>query len=236
MQILKAFGLAMVAYMALDTAAVATPKLIPAMKSPATATYTFFSLGKLPVGTTALAQQTALQAELDLNTPKLTACIVAGDLNRTAINCGNGAIQFGNLEAYTYNIGTSIPSVVISKALKKVYLQAQMSNFFASTVGVQGDTTGRVMTVHFNQRIAQFGFLADAGQVAAPSIEGLQFLVNGQTTPIKALTAGAGTFVGVEDSAGFTDVTIIASGTPGTQSGSLAWVGDQFSILSLASF
>ena len=50
MQILKAFGLAMVAYMALDTAAVATPKLIPAMKSPATATYTFFPLVSFPSG------------------------------------------------------------------------------------------------------------------------------------------------------------------------------------------
>ncbi|MCX7084103.1 MAG: hypothetical protein NTY69_01040 [Methylococcales bacterium] len=210
----------------------AAPKAITAMASPAT-TYSFFTVNtsKIPNGSTFASIQASLQAQLDLNSPKLTACWVTGDANRTAINCGNGAMQLETNEAYTYNIGTSIaPYPLPTKELKAAILESQVSNFISSVLGTAGDLTGRVVNIHFKQRVAQFGMIVDSGQANAPSITGLQFVINHQTVPVQSLTGGAPNFVGIEDKAGFTDLTIIASGS------SRAWVADQLAFVPLSAF
>jgi len=244
MKNLKLIGLAVVCA-GLSSQAQAAPKLISAMGNAAT-TYSMFivdSAKTLKAGFTVTQVQTALQTELNLNTsaPKLTACFVAGDLNITSVNCGNGAMQFRNADFYTYNIPSNIPVYPLSKNLKSLFLETQGANFLSSTTNavgqiIPGDTTGRVVNVHFKQRVAQFGLLVDAGQVGAPSVSGIQFLVNRQTTPVQTLTGGVPIFTGVEDAAGFTDVTIITSGEIGSTTEARAWIADHFSFVPLAAF
>ncbi len=215
-------------YIGLAAAAQAAPKVISTLGIAATA-YSFFTVdtNKLK-GRTVLQVQTELQQQLDVNATGLTACWVAGDLNTTNINCGNGAMRFGNAELYTYNLETNIPGVPF--ALDKAVGEAQGTNFITPNGTVLGDSTGRVVRIHFNKRVAQFGMLVDGGVAASPTLNGIQFVVNQQTTPIRTITAGAPQFVGVEDSGGFTDVTIIASGTP------RAWIADHFSFVPLSAF
>jgi hypothetical protein len=230
MKMIKIIGLA-ACYAVLNATVQAAPTLISAMGTSAT-TYSLFAINtkKLPFGTSPTQVQNLLQAQLDLATPKLTGCWVTGDLNRSPVNCGNGAMQFGSTDFYTYNLGTTLAPFPLDKTLKPLILEALGANFITAIPGTIGDPYGRVVNIHFKQRVAQFGMLVDAGQVGAQSINGLQFIVNRQTTPVKPLTAGAPNFVGVEDSAGFTDLTIIASGS------TRAWVADQFSFVPLSAF
>jgi hypothetical protein len=228
MKILKLFALPVVCLW-LGSPAQAAPKVISSMAGAAT-TYSFFQVdtNKLK-GQTVAGVQAALQLQLD--SVGLTACWVTGDLNATNINCGNGAMRFGNTEFYTYNLETRIAGFPLDKDMKVVIREAQGVNFISPNgLTVPGDTTGRVVRIHFNQRVARFGMLVDAGAATAPSVNGIQFIVNRQSTQVQPLTAGAPQFVGVEDSAGFTDVTIIASGTP------RAWIADQFAFVPLAAF
>jgi hypothetical protein len=227
MKIIKFFALP-VLYVCLGSPVQAAPKVISAMVGAAT-TYSFFQVdtNKLK-GRTVTDVQAALQLQLD--TAGLTACWVAGDLNATNINCGNGAMRFGNTEFYTYNLETRIAGFPLDKTMQVVIREAQGVNFISPNGAVLGDTTGRVVRIHFKQRVARFGMLVDAGAATAPSVNGIQFFVNRQSTQVQPLTAGAPQFVGVEDSAGFTDVTIIASGTP------RAWIADQFAFVPLAAF
>ncbi len=244
MKNLKLISLAVVC-VGLSSQAQAAPKLISVMGNGVT-TYSMFivdSAKTLKAGLSVIQAQTALQADLNLNTssPKLTACYVAGDLNITPVNCGNGAMQFRNADFYTYNIPSNIPVFPLSKNLKSLFLETQGANFLSSTTNavgqiIPGDTTGRVVNVHFKQRVAQFGMLVDAGQAGAPSVSGIQFLVNRQTTSKQMLTGGIPNFVGVEDAAGFTDVTILTSGEMGSTTEARAWIADHFSFVPLAAF
>ena len=244
MKNLKLISLAVVCA-GLSSQAQAAPTLISAMGNGAT-TYSMFVVDvakALKNGFTVAQAQIALQTELDLNTtaPKLTACYVAGDLNITPVNCGNGEMQFRNADFYTYNIPSNIPIYPISKTLNPLFLKTQGANFLSSTTNaagqiIPGDTAGRVVNVHFKQRVAQFGMLVDAGQAGAPSVSGIQFLVNRQTTSKQMLTGGIPNFVGVEDAAGFADVTIITSGEIGSTTEARAWIADHFSFVPLAAF
>lgn len=228
----------------------ATPTVLQTMGSSAV-TYSFFTVKNPPVGVSIPTIQNLLQNNLNASTAntKLTACWVSGDSNVTPINCGNGAMQFGNADMYTYNGASNIPGFSVSKAplvvsdpksetLDQVILSSKGTNFVVGTVGVanSGDVVGRVVNIHFNQRVAQFGMLVDGGQLDAPSAKGIQFLVNHQSTSVQSLTNGVPTFVGVEDKAGFTDITIIASGETGTTSESRAWIADQFSFVPMSAF
>ncbi len=230
--LLKIVGL-LATLMGLTESALASPKLIDAMPSTATR-YSLFSLvtNKFVAGDSNGSVTAALQAELNLKTPKLTACIIRGDLNISAINCGNGAIQFGSSDFYSYNGITSLPPITLTNALDRKIRKGVASNFIVGSVVpfFQGDPTGRIVNIHFNQRVAQFGMLLDAGQALAPAVTGIQFIVNHQATPIKAVTGGIINSIGVEDSAGFTDLTIIASGS------TRAWVCDQFGFVPLSAF
>lgn len=207
----------------------AAPRAISTMGAAAT-TYSFFIVDnrKISGGRTVAQVQNELQQQLDTNNTGLTACWVTGDLNATNINCGAGAMRFGNAELYTYNLETNIPGVPF--ATDKAIREAQGANFISPNGAVLGDTTGREVRIHFNQRVAQFGMLVDSGAAASPSVNSIQFIVNQQSVSVQTLVPGTVNFAGVEDPNGFTDVTIISSGTP------RSWIGDQFAFVPLAAF
>lgn len=215
-----------VACFAYSSQILAAPTVISTMTGTATA-YAFFTVdtGKLN-GRTVSAVQAELQQQLDTNGTGLTACWVTGDLNVTNLSCGNGAMRFGPSEMYTYNLETGIAGVPF--AFDKAIGEAQGANFISPNGVIPGDEFGRVVRIHFKQRVAQFGMLIDSG--LAPSITGVQFIVNNQPTTIKPLQAGVVEFVGVEDKAGFNDVTIIPSGS------NRGYIVDHFSYVLLANF
>ncbi len=224
------------------SAADAAPINIPAVRiTPATKVYSFFTFNASALSRQGLfvareiQNLTTLLISNDPAVPSITPCEITGDLNVTGVSCGNGAIRFGTNELFTYNTANALPPVTnrFPKGTKLVNGISQQygANFLSPNLNgpviIPGDATGRVVRIHFNQRIAQFGLMVDPG---ASSVNGLQFIINRQATPVQTLTAGVPQFVGVEDSAGFTDVTIIASGSP------RAWTDDQFSYLTLAAF
>lgn len=228
MKILKLSAFAVFSWCLAISPAQAAPRAIAAMAAGAT-TYSFFVLDtKRLNGRTAAQVQNELQQQLDVNGTGLTACWVAGDLNTTNINCGNGAMRLGNTELYTYNLETNLAGVAFT--LDRAVREADIANFITPNGTVAGDTTGRVVRIRFKQRAAQFGLLVDAGAAAAPSANSIQFIVNRQTISGQTLVPGTANFVGVEDPQGFTEVTIVASGTP------RSWIGNEFAFVPLANF
>lgn len=159
-------------------------------------------------------------------------CQIATDLNGTGVSCGDtttGTIRFSSNEFFTYNNGFELPgSPIPANQLDAGVNKRYGSNFLAPTVIGDLGTPGRPFTVHFSHRVAQFGMLVDGPN---GSIGGVQFIVNHQPMPIIPLVANTPTFVGVEDTLGFTDVTVIPSGGQ-----SMTFVADQFSFLLQANF
>jgi hypothetical protein len=179
----------------------------------------------------------------------ITPCSINGDQGITGVffSCeddgqpsvsgGRGAeIRFETNALFSYDLDSALPKIVDPKLLdstfNKAFQELPAANFLSPAFATPGDTTGRVVRIHFNQRIAQFGFLVDPGPQlnSINSVGGIQFIVNDQTTPVQRTPVGSLTFVGVQDSAGFTDVTVIPSGA------NQAWVADQFTYLPLANF
>jgi hypothetical protein len=215
------------------SAAEAAPITIQSVRTtPTTIVNTFFTFDTVKLSKQGLSVQqeiiklTQQLISIDPAIPSITPCPIPGDLNATGISCGNAAIRFGANELFTYNTATALPKVNVR--LDNGVRQQSGANVLSPNGAIPGDSSGRVVRIHFNQRMAQFGLMIDPG--LAPSVNGIQFIVNRQTTPVQSLTAGVPQFVGVEDSAGFSDVTIIASGTP------RAWIADQFSYVPLAAF
>ena len=211
---------------AVAQSAMATPKTISVVQNTAIK-YSFFMVdtAKLPTGL--LEQQAQNNLIAQLSTDGVTPCWVRGDLNSTGISCGD--IRFGNGELYTYNLETNMPPIT-TQVIEKYYRHATGVNFLVSTTGL-GDQFGRIVHIHFNQRMAQFGMYVDAGQVLAPNITGVQFVVNRETTPIQPVPAGpGGAFVGIEDPHGFTDIDVIPVGV------TRAFGADQFSVVPMINF
>jgi hypothetical protein len=210
----------------------AAPTAISAVRvTPATKVYTFFTfdakkLAKLGLFVSdEIAKLTQQLASTNPAVASITPCEVPGDLNFTQLSCGNGEIRFGDRELYTFNTGFNIPAVGVR--LDNGVHQEYGINFLAPNNLFPGDGAGRVVRVQFKQRMAQFSLLIDTNTGTS---NGIQFIVNHQSTPVRPLPAAGVTFVGVEDSDGFTDVTIITSG------GSRQWYSDRFSYLPLANF
>jgi hypothetical protein len=211
----------------------AVPVSIPTVRvTSTTKVYTLFTFDAVKLSKQGLSIQQAIidltqqLVSIDPAIPSITPCPIVADLNATGISCGGSAIQFGTNEFFTFNSPTNLPKITV-KLLNGVRNQYG-ANARSPNGLIPGDPTGRVVRIHFNQRVAQFGLMIDPG--VASTVSGVQFLVNHQSTPVQQFTAGVPQFVGVEDSAGFTDVTIIPSGSPRT------WVADQFSYLPLANF
>ena len=211
----------------------AAPTAITAVRvTPATKVYTLFTFDAVKLSKQGLSIPQAINdltlqlVSIDPAVASITPCPIAADLNLTGVSCGNGAIQFGTNEFFTFNSPTNLPKITV-KLVNGVRNQYG-ANARSPNGLIPGDPTGRVVRIHFNQRMAQFGMMIDPG--VAGTLGGVQFMVNHQTTPVQQLTPGVPQFVGIEDSVGFTDVTIIPSVSPRT------WVADQFSYLPLANF
>ena len=217
-------------YAGLSLPVQAAPVMVPALRSTATTYSLFFVDGaRLRGGVTAVATaKTALTAQLAALTPPLKPCFTTGDLNATNIRCGTGTsqMQLGISELFGYNLETLLVGVPFT--LDRGVRQLMASNFLSPVLTTPGDGAGRIGRIHFTGRMAQFGMLVDPGLNA--SLNSIQFIVNGQALPPQPLTAGVVKFVGVEDTHGFTDLTVIAAGV------SRAFVADQLAFVPLANF
>ncbi|NJD05912.1 MAG: hypothetical protein FIA97_05375 [Methylococcaceae bacterium] len=158
-------------------------------------------------------------------------CEILTDLNATGISCGdaaNGFIQFGRNEFFSYNSPFDLPPSFAAKVEDPGVTKRYGSNFLATTVIGQIQTPGRAVQYHFTQRMAQFGLLLEAPNSSANAV---QFIVNNQVLPAQTLTPNVPVFLAVEDSHGFTDVTIVPSG-----GATMSYVADHFSYLPLTQF
>jgi hypothetical protein len=240
--ITKTIVLALCTAFALPVAA--APRLIGDTDLKAARTsYSFFYADPKKVALTAATIQTQLQDRLIAAGLSTTPCLIPGDLNVNNLICGGGNISFG-ADFFPFNSITNIPkpNLPFTAEDKKSGLDKVSIEF-----GVNGRTPAlnqpneapRVVQIRFNQRIAQFGMVFDpyivtdvADLTQGRVSDGVQFIVNGQTTPVRDFTQGLRgniPFVGVEDPHGFTELTIISTG-----GGSI--IGDEFTIVPLTNF
>jgi hypothetical protein len=238
----KTIAIALCSVITLPVAA--APRLIGDVDlRPLKTSYSFFYADPNKVLLTTATVQTQLQERLIAAGLSTTPCLIPGDLNVNNLVCGSGAIRFG-ADFFSFNSITNIPKpnlpfTVADKdsGLDKVSIEFGVNG--RSPAVNQPNETPRVVHIHFNKRIAQFGMVFDPyivtdtpdpleGRIS----DGIQFVVNGQSTPVRDLTQelrGNIPFVGVEDPHGFTDLTIISTG-----GGSI--IGDQFTIVPLTNF
>ncbi|NOT12570.1 MAG: hypothetical protein HOP23_12170 [Methylococcaceae bacterium] len=224
----------------------AAPRLITATDVKATkTTYSFFYIDFNKVQLARTTAQTTLQSRLTSAGEGITACIIPADLNATNINCGNGAVRFGP-DFFSYHNATHIPVPTLNftaadadSGLDSVSIEYG-NNALSPTVVNQPTQSPRVFQIRFNKRVAQFGFVIDPFIQTDPTVpldegrllDGVQFIVNRQATPLRDLTKelrGNVHFVGVEDPHGFTEVTVVATGNG-------AVLADQYTIVPLSGF
>jgi hypothetical protein len=235
--------------LALATAlpASAAPRLIGAADVRATkTTYSLFHANPQKVLLTSATIQTQLQQRLtDAGLGHITPCVITVDLNANNMVCGGGLLRMGP-DFFSFNSLTNIPKIALpfTAADKDSGLDTVSMEFAVngrSPLLGQPTESPRVVTFRFNRRIAQFGFVIDPFILTnTPDLtegrltDGIQFIVNGQATPVRDLTQelrGIPPFVGVEDPHGFTDVTIVPSGGL-----TMSYIADHFSYLPLTQF
>jgi hypothetical protein len=225
--------------------AAAAPRLIAsnAVKAGKT-TYSFFYIDPAKVTLPTATARTTLQARLTAAGEGVTACFLAADLNASNINCGNGQMNLG-ADYFSYHNITHhrVPTISWTAAdadsgLDKTTVEYGV-NARSVTLVTQPTENTRVFQVRFNRRVAQFGFNIDPYiQTDTPDltegrlVDGVQFIVNGQATPVRDLTQelrGNVPFVGVEDPHGFTEVTVIGTGGGSIQA-------DRYTVVPLSIF
>jgi len=239
-------GIALALCSALALPAAAAPRLIEATDvKAAKTTYSFFYIDSAKLsGITITNARTTLQQRLNTAGEGITACFLAADLNNNNINCGNGLMNLGP-DYFSYHNGTyhPVPTLTWTAADETSGLDTASVEYGVNARSVfvvgQPTETTRVFQVRFNRRMAQFGLHVDPYiQTDTPDltegrlVDGVQFIVNGQVTPVRDLTGelrGNTPFVGVEDPHGFTEVTVIATGSGSIQ-------GDRYTVVPLSSF
>jgi len=171
------------------------------------------------------------------NLTGVSPCLVKTDTNFSPIVCGNGLVQFGAGELYTY--GLPVPNLVKFTGLPRGVNQTLAANF-RSPVGLIPGSQAGVVHVHFNQAVTEFGMNINSGQLNAPSIDAVKFVIgtapNQVTLTPQQLVPGTAQWAGVKLPAGFTDVAIIPLGIaslPGDTTNSLAFKADQFTVVPL---
>jgi hypothetical protein len=237
-------NLAFALCMALALPVAAAPRLIGETDLKATKTsYSFFYADPNKVQLTTATILTQLQARLVAAGLSTTPCLIPADQNANNMACGSGAIRFGT-DFFSFNSITNIPKPNLpftaadaDTGLDNVSLEFGVNG--RVPLINQPNEVPRVVHVRFNKRIAQFGMAFDPYIVTDSTdllegrvSDGVQFIVNGQATPVRDFTQetrGNIPFVGVEDTHGFTELTIISTG-----GGSI--IGDQFTIVPLANF
>lgn len=216
-------------YVGLSLRVQAAPVMVPSLRSTAN-TYSLFYIdgSRLRGGISVAQEQVFITGQLAALTPPLKPCFASGDLNPTSIRCGTGTtqMQLGISEIFGYSLETLLQPAPI--ALDRGVKQLWFSNFLSPNGTMPGDSVGRNARIHFTGRMAQFGMLVDPGVFT--SLSSIQFIVNGKALAPTPLTAGVVQFVGVEDTQGFTDLTIIAAGV------TRSFVADQLAFVPLANF
>jgi hypothetical protein len=214
---------------AASLAAQAEPHMVPALKSGAKI-YSFFytdtqQLSKKGINPTVFKQDIANQ----IAPQGLLPCWTTVDLNDNNMRCGDlasGQMQLAFDEFFSYTGETLLPKLDLVVDRNAVFKQVMVANFLTSATGVPADVFGRTGRVHLTTRAAQFGLLIDPGTATS-----IQFIVNNQALPPQPLTPGVTQFVAVEDSHGFSDVTLIAGGPLGQ-----GFIADRLGFVPLASF
>lgn len=214
--------------------ALAAPAAI-SQASAAVTTYSFFVIKAKKLRNMTLAQGTAKLAAA-LRPYGVTPCVVDADTN-ASIACGMPSSPTFMLpvpgEFFTYDISFNfddLPPLNDYQGFNKdsAYNQVYAVNF-KSPVGTPGDTSGRVpIHVRFAVPVSEFSMRVDSGNPLAPASGAIQFEVNGVAIAPQPLAVGVPTFVGVQDPAGFSEVTIIPVGGQ-----SQGFIGDSFSFLPL---
>lgn len=159
-------------------------------------------------------------------------CLVTADLNATPIKCGNGLVQFGTNELYTYGRPFNLQKVPLNldRGVKQVFAAD-----FRSPVGlIPGDPVGRAVHIHFNQPVSQFAMNIDSGQPLAPSIGAVRFIVGTGANAVsleQPLDPGTTQWAGVQVLSGFTDLIAVP-----IEGASQAFVIDQFSVVTKTQF
>lgn len=225
--------------------AAAAPRLIEATDvKAAKTTYSFFYINQAKLSISLATARTNLQQRLNTAGEGITACFLTADLNNNNINCGNGLMNLGP-DYFSYHNGTHHPVPTITwlaadetSGLDTTSVEYGV-NARSATLVTQPTESTRVFQIRFNRRVAQFGLYVDPFmQTDTPDltegrlVDGVQFIVNGQVTPVRDLTGelrGNTPFIGVEDPHGFTEVTVI-----GTGGGSIQ--GDRYTVVPLSSF
>ena len=193
-------------------------------------TYALFFMNTKRLVSSPVRELAALQDQLSFY--GLSPCVVTADINATSIKCGNGLVQFGTNELYSYGRPFNlqkVPYFTPNRGVKQVF-----GANFRSPVGLlPGDSVGRVVHVHFNLPVSQFAMNFDSGQLSAPSIGSVRFVLGTGANAVslmQPLTAGTTRWVGVQDPAGFTDLDVVSVGS------SKAFVTDQFSVVTKTQF
>ena len=202
-------------------------------------TYALFFLNNKTIKSSPGQELATLKAQL---LPSgLSPCLVSADVNATPINCGNGLVSFGANEQYSYGRPINLQKLplTLNKGVKQVYA----ANFRSPVGLIPGDKQGKVVDVHFNQPVAQFAMNFDSGQVGAPSIYAVKFVMGtgvNQVALTQVLQPGT-QWAGVQVPAGFTDLAVIPMSDPripatNQTTTARAFVGDQFSVVTKAQF
>lgn len=215
---------------------------IPALAAPSAITqasagvtnYSFFVLKAKKLRDMTVARGTANLAAA-LQPYGVTPCVVESDTN-ASIACGAPSSPTFMLplpgEFFTYDLAFNfhdLPPIDDRQVFNKdsAYNQVYAVNFKSPVGTTPGDTSGRVpIHVRFAVPVSEFSMRVDSGNPLAPASGAIQFEVNGVAIEPQPLAVGAPTFVGVQDPAGFTEVTIIPVGGQ-----SQAFIGDSFSFL-----
>lgn len=152
----------------------------------------------------------------------ITPCLVATDINGTPVSCGNGLVNFGTNQMYSYIIPVNMVHLnfKFNTGVKQVFA----ANFLSPTLTTTGDTVGRSVHIHFGQPISQFAMNIDSGQANAPSIHDIKF-ITATNSFSQTLTAGKAQWVGIDAPDGITDLDVEASGS------TMAYVIDQFTVV-----
>jgi hypothetical protein len=207
-------------------------------------TFSFFYIDPAKVSLATATARSTLQTRLNAAGEGITACFLAADLNASNINCGNGLMNLGpdyfSYHNITYHPVPTIPwtQADADSGLDNTTVEYGVNARSVTLVSQPTEST-RVFQIRFNRRVAQFGFHVDPFiQTDTPDltegrlVDGVQFVVNGQVTPVHDLTQtlrGTTPFVGVEDPHGFTEVTVIATGGGSIQA-------DRYIVLPLSNF
>jgi len=183
--------------------------------------FAFFWMNLKQISTS--TAQTLATLNNQLNQIGLSACMVKTDINATPINCGNGLVKFGTNQLFSNTTAPHQTTVGLRlpRGVKTVY----GTNYLSATAGgtIPGDTTGRLVDVHFNVPVTEFAMEFDPG--AAPSkvnpsptstIDAIDFYSGVAPNKVKLgsynLVRGVTQWVGVQDPNGITDLTIVPLG------------------------